>query len=280
MMLDVPPGIVVLDANAFWQCENPEVQERVIANCRAADLLFDPTAVNLFEIVQTPNPDRRSRLLSAMAAMSYGRPLLPLPLECLRQVGEMISRNQETLEHEPSDFEWMLYEPDRITDDHVTRVAMLLDQQQADFDARHNSARRHVRELLKSKRLGDPWGSSIRFLEEQWTTRSHLDTYIERYWSQLGLAGPAPIDAVFANETWRLSFEGLGATVYERAVASQLVQPAHANDIAQLVYLAGNPKRVLVTDDRGLQRVAKDVLSGRYLGTRVMSVSEFVAQAC
>lgn len=279
-MFDIPPGVVVLDANAFWRLESPEVQERVIASCRAADLLFRPTAVNLFEIVQTPNPTRRSRLLGAMAAMSQERPVLPFPLECLRRVGEMISRGEETFEHVPSDFEWMLYEPDRITDDHVRKAETLLNTQQAEFDGRHKRARRHVRDLLKSKQLGDPWGSSVRFLEEQWTTRSHLDTYIERYWSQLKLAGPAPVDAVLASEAWRLSFEGLGATVYERAVASQLAQPAHANDIAQLVYLAGNPKRVLVTDDRGLQRVASDVLLGRYPGARVMSVSEFVGQAC
>lgn len=278
-MFDIPPGVVVLDANAFWQLESPEVQERVVASCRAADLLFRPTAVNLFEIVQTPNPTRRSRLLGAMAAMSQERPLLPFPMECLRRVGEMISRGEETFEHEPSDFEWMLYEPDRITDDHVRNAAKLLNTQQADFDGRHKRARRHVRDLLKSKKLGDPWGSSVRFLEEQWTTKSHLDTYIEHYWSQLKLAGPAPVDAVLASEAWRLSFEGLGATVYERAVASQLVQPAHASDVAQLVYLAGNPKRVLVTDDRGLRRVATDVLSGRYAGARVISVSDFVAQA-
>lgn len=191
----------------------------------------------------------------------------------------MISRGEETFEHEPSNLEWMLYEPDRITDDHVRTAATFLNTQQTDFDARHNRARKHVRDLLKVKQLGDPWGSSVRFLEEQWTTRSHLDTYIEHYWSQLELPGPAPVDAVLASEAWRLSFEGLGATVYERAVASQLVQPAHAYDIAQLVYRAGNPKRVLVTDDRGLQRVASEVLRGRYLGARVMSVSEFIAQA-
>lgn len=180
----------------------------------------------------------------------------------------------------PSDLEWMLYEPDRITDDHVRNATTFLNTQQTDFDARHKRARKHVRELLKNKQLGDPWGSSVRFLDEQWTTRSHLDTYIERYWSQLELPEPAPIDAVLASEAWLLLLEGLGATVYQRAVASQLAQPAHAYDIAQLVYLAGNPKRVLVTDDRGLRRVASDVLRGRYLGARVMSVSEFVALAC
>ena len=278
-MFDVPPGIVILDANAFWQLENPEIRERVVASCRAADLLFHPTAINLFEIVRTPNPARRSRLLGTMAAMSQERPVLPFPVECLRRVGEMISRGEQTFEHEPSDFEWMLYESDRITEDHVAGAARLLNEKQVEFDARHKRARRHVRDLLKSKQLGDPWGSSVRFLDEQWTTRSHLDTYIERYWSQLGLAGHAPIDSVLTSEAWRLSFEGLGATVYERAVASQLVQPAHASDVAQLVYLAGNPKRVLVTDDRGLRRVATDVLSGRYAGARVISVSDFVAQA-
>lgn len=205
--------------------------------------------------------------------------MLPFPVECLRRVGEMISRGEQTFEHEPSDFEWMLYESDRITEDHVAGAAKLLNEQQVEFDARHKRARRHVRDLLKSKQLGDPWGSSVKFLDEQWTTRSHLDTYIERYWSQLGLPGIAPIDSVLTSEAWRLSFEGLGATVYERAVASQLVQPAHASDVAQLVYLAGNPKRVLVTDDRGLRRVATDVLSGRYAGARVISVSDFVAQA-
>lgn len=272
----IPPGILLLDANALWRLEESDIRQRVLRSARAADLLYRPTAVNLFEIVRTTNEKRRLRLLSIMAELADGAMVLPLPLEFLRRVGEMISRGNHTFMHQPSDHEWMLYEPERITAQVAEAAGRMLDEQQAIFDDRHNKARKHVRDLLNEKGIKVPWGSTVAFLDEQWTTRSHLDTYVEKHWEQLGLPGAAPIDAVIQNEAWRLHFEGLGATVYERAVVNQAPQPAHLSDIDQLVYMAGSPKRILVTDDGGLRRVANDVLHRRYCGSRVITVAELI----
>lgn len=126
---------------------------------------------------------------------------------------------------------------------------------------------------------GDPWGSIVEFLNHQWTRIEQLDAFFDLEWTHLGLPGDAPHAALLANEAWRLYFEGIGATVYERAVAHETPKRVHVPDVMLLPYLGGAPRRVLITDDKGLQRVASAVLLGRYPGARVMTTQQVLEAA-
>jgi len=98
-------------------------------------------------------------------------------------------------------------------------------------------------------------------------------------WAGFELPAPPPFEALLQNEAWRLYFEGLGATVYERCIPNQQPRPAHVADVLQLVYLAGSLRRTIVTDDAGLRRVARAVLISRYSDASVMTTAEFLAAA-
>jgi len=272
----VPVGTLILDANTIWQLEDPVVREKVKGSLRSADLEFHPTAINLLEVVRTGNPARRLRLINTLASLAAGFPVRPLPSEALKAAGEMVGAGRDAFTWPESKMEWMLYEPERITSVHVQAAGSMLDEQQADFDQQHRTARRHVRRYLKDKGVKDPWGSVPAFLDSQWTTTSQLDSFIEAAWETLELPGKPDVEKMLKNELWRLYFEGFGATVYERAVQSQSLPPVHVSDIRQLVYLAGTFRRVLVTDDGGLIRVANAVLRQRYEGTRVLTFSQFL----
>jgi hypothetical protein len=275
----VGSGILILDANIVWQLEDPLVRQRIRRSLRIADLELRPTAINLLEIIQTTNAARRAQLLEILADLAEDRGVRPLPSEVLRLTGQMIANENVSFEWPPSDFEWMLHEPDRLTNVHIEAAARLLTEEEENFDRRHRAARRHIRQYLKEKGSKDPWGNIVAFLEGQWTRVPQLDAFIDGAWTTLQLPGTPNHDKVIRNEAWRLYLEGFGATVYERAIHAQTLQPAHAADIRQLVYLAGSTRRVLVTDDGGLRRVAASVLERRYEGTRVLPFKELLALA-
>jgi len=180
---------------------------------------------------------------------------------------------------EPSGFEWVVREPERIRPKHIAMARDALNRNEIALREAHRFGRRRIRDLLRKQAVNDPWGSIGAFLEHQWTTLPMLGDTIERLWSQMGFASPPPSGLLLGDEAWRLYFEGTGATVYERCVPDQTLKPAHATDVVQLAYLASRRRRVFVTDDAALTRVANAVLRGRYPQTRVLSVSELLALA-
>lgn len=274
--MSVPPGSVILDANAIGRLEDVPTRERFQRSLKAADLSVWVTAINVLEALKHKNAQVRTRLLSTLRALSEKHWVLPLPSEVLKRAGRMITERATEFTHEESGFEWLLHDQTRIEATHIEQASDLLADAQRTFDNAHRKGRRVFRRFLKQQGAKDPWGSIPSFLDNQWMVGSHLDSYVESIWAQLGLPGNAPIDEVLENEAWRLYFEGTGATVYERAIVSQSPQPAHLHDVVQLVYLAGASKRILVTDDNGLSRVASAVLRGRHKQSRVMSVMELL----
>lgn len=259
--------------------EDPDARERVRASLRAAHLALWPTALSVIEVVSTENPRVRSRLLSTMATIADGSPLLPLVNDLLRQVAQGLLNGHAEVELEPSELEWMIYEPERITDDHVRLAGEWLEQLQAPWDTAHSKARAEMRARIKKLGPGDPWGSIPAFLESQWSRVEQLDSFIDLEWAELDLPGKPPYAQLLANEPWRLYFEGIGATVYDRAVSAAMPKKVHVPDAMLLTYLGGRPRRILVTDDSTFRRLASAVLVSRYAQSRVMSTAEFVALA-
>jgi hypothetical protein len=275
----LPPGTVVMDANVLGRLTRPPDRAQLASSLRVADLMPWPTAVNLLEAVRHENATVRLRLLEILRDLSGNRFVLPMPAEFLMRVGRMVAAGDHSFDHEPSDFEWMLFEPERITREQVAYAGRILDEAEDRFSDMHRTARRRLRGYLKARGSGDPWGDIPTFLDQQWMRPSHIDSYIVQMWKDLELDGDAPVEALRGNEAWRLYFEGFGATVYERAIQSQSQQPAHLYDVLQLIYLSGTTKRILVTNDRGLLRVAQAVTYRRYSNLRVMSNDEFLEAA-
>jgi hypothetical protein len=258
------PGAVILDTNALKHLARPDQRERVVTGLRAADLVFIPTALNVLEVVKTENEGVRPQLLATVRDLAAGHHLLPMPTRLLSQVGKAIVEKHDRFPLDASELEWVVEHPERITNTHVTGAARILRRNQEFWDKRHRDGRRAIRDLLRAKGVRDPWGDIATFLQVQWTIPSNLDTYIEKMWAGLKLPEPVPIDDVLANETWRLYFEGVGASIYERCVLAQQPRPVHVADLLHLVYVAGWNPRILVTDDGGLRRVASAILVGRY----------------
>lgn len=269
-------GIVVLDTNAIKALERDETFRRVASSLRAAGLAFAPTGLNVIEIVKSENPHVRSRLLSTLAMVAGGAELIPPVLEYLALIGDAIVSGHTYVDIPPSELEWMIYEPERITDDHVRLAQDWSRKLQEPWDRAHTRARRDVKALPKRAGTTDPWGSIPRFLDEQWTRVGQLDSFFEQYWRRMELPGSPPNEELIADEAWRLYFEGMGATIYEQAVQHEMGSKVHVPDVMLLTYLGGATARILVTEDRGLHRIASRVLVRRYSGSRVLKPSELL----
>jgi hypothetical protein len=273
------PGTVILDTNALRHFAASATRERVRRSLRASDLMIWPSALNVLEILKHDNPAAQATLLDVVDALAEGRPLLPTPTDFLKQVGAAIAAGAPGVELQASGVDWCLRDRHRLKLDHRAAAKAMLDDTQQRWTGSHRAARLAIRPLLKAAGDRDPWGSIPAFLDRQWMRLEQLDTLLAGVWRSFELPEPVPYAALLADETWRLHFEGSGATVYEQAVLPQAPKPAHAADVAQLIYLSGAARRVLVTDDKGLQRVARAVLEGRHAGSRVMSTAEFLALA-
>ena len=268
------PGIVVVDANVLRHLEDDALRTRVRTSLAAADLRIWPSALNALEAANTESSSLRARLLRTVRELADGRPMLPLPTALLRDAGQAIANGARAIRLRPTGLEWLLQESAVVVDEARHLLRENLDSRQAEWDEAHREARRLISEQLGGK---DPFGSVTAFLDRQWTLEARLGDTIRMFWDRMHLPGEAPVERVLRNETWRLYLEAFGATVYERAVHRQTLSIAHVVDVDQLVYLGGSPRRVLVTDDGALRRIASAVLLGRYTGARVMSSSELLA---
>lgn len=273
------PGAVILDTNAIKWLETEGARQRLRASLRAADLALWPSALNALEAVATENPRVRVRLLDTLRELSPSQHLLPLPTDLLRRVGESILAGDGGFVTPESGLEWLVHEPERITDEQVPQAGEIAAHSQHVWDEGHRKARRRVREILRAEGRRDPWGDVPSFLEQVWMRPQQLDTFIEGMWREMNLPAPAPLAALLENEAWRLYLEGFGATVYEHCVPSQVPKPAHVADVVQLVYLAGASRRVFVTEEKPLTRVAMAVLPRRHALSRVMHPRDLLAAA-
>ena len=272
-------GAVVFDTNTLKYLERDDVRRQVQGSLRAADLGLRLSALNVLEVVKSENPRVRTRLLRIAATLTADRWVIPEPPRLLKRTGEAILAGEHGFVPDRSGLEWMLEDPERIDESHVREAQRILGVMESEWQTAHDLARATLQPMLRAKHGGDPWGSIAAFLEQQWTTVEQGDGILQSLWTLVGLPGPAPIEVLLGNEVWRLFYEAIGAVVYERTIPNKLPKPAHMADVFQLIYLAGAARRVLVTEDGGLLRVANQVLSGRYAGSRVMPPAELLVLA-
>jgi hypothetical protein len=274
------PGAVILDTNALKHLVDDRQRGRLVSSLHAADLELVPSALNVVEVVKSENAQVRTRLLNAIREISGTTQLMPMPSSLLSQVGASIANGRDQgFELERSGLEWVVEHPERVEPRHIADAARILDANQEFWNDRHRAGRSAMREMLKQRGTPDPWGSIPIFLDEQWMPRDQITHFLRLMWTAMKLAGEPPIDALLADGTWRLYFEGMGASIYERCIVSQTLKPVHVADLLHLPYLGGWTKRIFITEDAGLRRVAEAILTGRYRDIRVMTPAQFIASA-
>lgn len=232
--------------------------------------------MNVLEVVKTKNSSVRARLLTTIAELAGGRPLLPWPHELLRQVGEAVAEGKDGTKVGDRRLQWLLEEPDSISESEIENVRVFLQDREEDFTAMHRRARRVLRPLLREHGALDQWESVGEFLESVWNDPDHLDDYLIALWGALECPGQAPVEELREVGAWRLFLEGVGAAAFERAVRAQMPKRVQEADLLQLVYLGGTQRRILVTNDRRFRELASSVLHGRHNLARVVSANKFL----
>jgi hypothetical protein len=230
--------------------------------------------LNLLEALKTQNERVRRRLVATIGFVASGRPLLPWPYELLRQAGAIIAGRLDGIRLQPSGYEWILEHPDDLTTKQLDSAREFLEKQESAFTKMHDEARPLIQRFLKQHHLKGSWRVASEFLDQEWTTKAHLDTYIERIWNRLNLPSDAPVDQVLENEMWRLFFDGQGIGAFERAISEQPPKRAQQMDLLQLIYLGGAQRRMIASDDAGTLRAAMAVLHGRYRRARAVHISQ------
>src|SRR5713101_3079312 len=105
-------GVVVLDTSCIKHLKDPATRRYVQRSLRATDLRLLPSTINLFEIAKHPAPGARQPLLEALAAIAGSQPLLPWPIDLLRELGSWATLDQPGRFRVPrSGFEWALDPP-------------------------------------------------------------------------------------------------------------------------------------------------------------------------
>lgn len=274
-----PPGIVVLDTNVLKHFRDPELRARMLGSLRAANLQLQLSVLNVAEVVPYQSENRRRQLLSLIAELSDGVGLYPLPFELLRLAGQAALDGDDgfwLFSHKLTD---RILEIGAITPKHAARAGALNADQVSRWKALYRSTRSTLTPYLIEEGNRDPWGSVAAFLDSEWARADRGGLLVQMIWQLLNLDGSPPSNLLHTQEVWRLHLDGLGANYYEQSVSNKTGKIAEPNDIAQLLFLALGAPRILVTEDKGLHRVAGEVFRGRYTGIRVMWARDFIASA-
>ena len=244
---------------------------------RAANLSIYPTVSNVLEVLAHPQLDQRQRYIASLKEFLGDRALLPAPTEVLRAVGQGISSDVQRTNITGAN-------PGLLSDD--PRISAALHVRAKSAAAVIESVfqplvadRQLFQQLLAKSGRRHEWSTIPEFLASEWSDPANLEHLVAQIWEGLGLSGGLPaLATVWQNESWRITLEVVGATIFERAVRfQQLPNPPGVVDMLQLIYLSFNPRaRIFVTDDKALYRVADSVLTGRYPNVRVMSSAGFL----
>jgi hypothetical protein len=270
------PGIVVLDTSCVKHLRD-RATRRISANLRAADLRLIPSVLNLFEIAKNRGVERQGQL-ETLAALAGSGPLLPWPMELLRDAALFAHQREPGRFPVPqSGFEWAIREP-AVTPELEARARQFMERIETIFDGVHADSRRTVQAELRKLKLRGAWPDARDFLDSQWHRPHQVGYLVRGVWEQLGLPGRAPVGLLLDRiECWRLAMDGYGFSVFERAVMVNEPKRVSRADLLQLVYLGDFRRRILVSADNGLLRAGRAILDGRYPGARTMSWEEFAA---
>ncbi len=265
-------GVVIIDGCCFRFLEKPSVLQRVRKDMRISDLQIRLSSINILEAVKTPEEKTRNRLLKIIKNVSEGRPFLPWPLELIKKSGETIARGETSFWSGESGLETKVYE-NIISDKDVDSAKKRMDSLESNFIRMHKIARKKLQVFLRGNN-SCRWDTATAFLDQVWSQKSHLEYHIRNIWKTLCLPGNPPIESILKDEIWQIFFDINGFAAFERAIIKEQPKRVHYPDLLQLVYVASNPRRIVVSGDGGLLRAARSILLGRYPCVRVLDCSE------
>jgi hypothetical protein len=269
-------GIVVIDNNCFDELVDPGVRARFLGNLRAADLEPSPSEVNLLETVAVKSDEKRARLVGSVRALTRNGFLLKWPFAMLAELGEAIVAGKNN--HRVSMMDARLFmmndqEMQKMREETVAFNRNL----EAMFNSKFEKLRVRARADMKKRGIKDTLRSSRRFLDEAWIGTPMRQMLADIMWERLGLGVHAPMDVIDVCEPWKIMVDVEGVALYERAMTTDLPKRVQWMDMIQLVYLGLAPRRILVTRDAGLLRVANAIFPGRYQGSRIVDFAELIA---
>jgi len=269
-------GIVILDTNCYKFLERGDVNSRVSASLRAADMRIWPSKMNSLEAVASANAQVRDRSRAIMNRVADGRVLLPFPTDHLKQIGEAIVRGdtQYTVRSQG---------PDEMLTDAVLaaerqpEAETFLSGMEALFDAALSAARPEVQAALRRLGLLDSWASAADFLDGPWANPENRRAIVDQTWHTLGLPGDPPVDRLLNQETWKMAVDIDGLAMYQRTVLKKQPKRVQRRDLLQLLAMSLSHRRIIVTDDGAFLSAARALLERRYRNARAMHITELLA---
>jgi hypothetical protein len=266
-------GVVIIDSSCLKYFKDIHVLNRVLRNMRTVDLQIRLSAINVLEAMKTRNDNNRQLLFDIIRQVSEGRVFLPWPHDLIRLSGESIAKGEQGFWSGESGLEQAVY-GNCITEDDMIGAQQMMDSLEEDFTHMHENARRELNTFLRKHEALDHWNTASAFLDQQWTTESHLSYYIRGIWKKIKLPGNALIEALLEDEIWRIFLEINGFAAFERAIQKKQPKRVHYADLLQLIYVANSSRRIVVSADGGFLRAARAILSHRYPNVRVVECSE------
>lgn len=266
-------GIAVVDTNCLHHLTDAAQRDRVRSSLAMADFEIYPSVINAIEAAQAP-ASRRDGLLRVVAALAEGKGLLPQIHELLKRSGAALVAGDGGFWSGSSGLEAMLLEGP-VTDEQAAALRRFTSETESRFAAMHHMARPQVMKLVKGRIGSDALVHAPTFLDRVWMTQAQQGDLLSHLWEHLGLSGSAPVEVLLAHPLWRAWLELEGVAVFERAVSLEQPKQVHQNDLRLASNLGLARRKLLITDDKPLQRVASSVFVGRYPQSRVLSWAEF-----
>lgn len=271
------PTLVIVDTTFVQHLSRPASRARVISQMRTANLSIHPTALDVLEVLAIPELHKRRCFIASLKDFLGNRALLPFPTHVLRGVSaRSLSRAQRT-SLDGANPGLLSDDPDISAANH-DRAKSSAARIQSVFQPIIDD-RQLVQKILRESGRRHEWPTIPAFLASEWSDPDNLEHLVSQIWAGFRLDGSPPaLSIVWGNESWRITLEAMGATIFERAVREQQ-RPKLPGvvDMFQLIYLSFNSRaRIFVTDDKALYRVADSVLRDRYPNVRVMSSHEFL----
>jgi len=236
--MNIPPGIVVVDATFLKDLKKPESVARIETAMRTAHLELAPSVPNVLEAINHPNPEIRVELLAALRRWASVRPLNPWPLDLLRLAGEALPAIE--FNFGPDKIDELINKPESLAADHE-KARTFLEDLRVRFAKPYEENRDAFQRALKDKGLKYAWADIGAFLASpDWSASENQKHLISVVWDLAGLRGQPPEPSVVVrSETWRLALEAFGAATFVRSIRpNKQANPPGFVDLLQLVYLS------------------------------------------
>jgi len=233
--------------------------------------------MNVLEAMKSRDEKTRTRLLTTLHALAGENHAITIPTEVLRKIAEVHITKAEKIDFSEPGVTYYLRNPELITKKDVEAIRNHLDSQEASFREVHERAKKELGDPMHAAGGRSRWPTMRQFLDEVWSTASHLGSYIDAIWSEWGFPGSAPVESLLAQPAWKIFFDGWGAAFWGQTIAHPQPRWTGTADLQQLVYLGIAPDALIATDDVGLQAAGSGIMTYRYSMRSVVPLDDVLS---